>query len=525
MAFFQSLVEFIETFFLSSNPDVKMKLDIRKLENDLKMIKPEIYKNGQLTANFGNAFFVLYKETAVIQEILQNTINSDNSQVAHHYMDLLISTGFTGEYKQKVANLSYENLQENIINATNQHKAFEEQAKNLESIVKFLHTPEFKKIEQVLCQIDRLYDICRFNFMSVIHLFDKDFNEISPQPTYSNVDLEKLEEILMDLYFLVGNYELTSTQARAITVLAEQKNDGSINGEYHDKIMASLKKISSVLKRVLNKTNLLSMLKIIKKNPDLTLMPGKFNPNKIALYTIRLQKRYSANIERIQSEIKDKKIENDIKTLFEGKQIVNLQYYNADTNRFLQTAGFPSFLWVTPAMVLKTFILHFYTEQLQSLLDDIVVEGFFANQNYKKDFAAKVFTCSESILRIQEFEKKFEKDGPFDLAILKNLASESHKNADLGKKLIKKIETINAVIQHLLKKEVKAFKDMYIILETLVSESHKSKTDNISNIKMIFSSVRNRDSVEILEKQINLWNFFLEIMKNYVIINSTDKHE
>ena len=108
---------------------------------------------------------------------------------------------------------------------------------------------------------------------------------------------------------------------------------------------------------------------------------------------------------------------------------------------------------------------------------------------------------------------------------MKNLASESHKNADLGKKLIKKIETINAVIQHLLKKEVKAFKDMYIILETLVSESHKSKTDNISNIKMIFSSVRNRDSVEILEKQINLWNFFLEIMKNYVIINSTDKHE
>ena len=105
MAFFQSLVEFIETFFLSSNPDVKMKLDIRKLENDLKMIKPEIYKNGQLTGNFGNAFFVLYKETAFIQEILQNTIHSDNVQVAHHYMDLLISTGFTGDYKQRVEKL------------------------------------------------------------------------------------------------------------------------------------------------------------------------------------------------------------------------------------------------------------------------------------------------------------------------------------------------------------------------------------------------------------------------------------
>ena len=59
MAFFQSLVEFIETVFLSSNPDVKMKLDIKKIENDLKLIKPEIYKNGQVTANFGNAFYVL----------------------------------------------------------------------------------------------------------------------------------------------------------------------------------------------------------------------------------------------------------------------------------------------------------------------------------------------------------------------------------------------------------------------------------------------------------------------------------
>jgi hypothetical protein len=525
MAFFQSLIEFIETVFLSSNPDVKFKLEIKKIENELKLVSPEIYRNGEVTSNFGNAFFILYKETAIIQEILQETINSETVQIANHFMDLLISTGFTGDYKQKIANLSYENLRENIINATNQQKAYDEQNKNLESILKFLQTPEFKKIEVVLGQIDRLYDLCRFNYMNAIHLFDKEFDGLMPHPTYKSVDLEKTEEILMDLYFLVGNYEVTSTQARVITVLAEQKNDGNINGEYHEQIMSSLKKISSVLKKYFNKEILLSMLKIIKKNPNLTLMPGKYNHNKISLYTIRLQKRYTSNIERIQSEIKDKKIESDIKTLFEGKQIVNLKHYNADTNRFLQTAGFPSLLWTTPAMVLKTFIMHFYPDELQALLDDIVVEGFFANQGYKTDFSAKVFTCSESLMRIEEFEKKFEKDGAFDIAILKNLATESHKNAELGKKLTKKIETINAVIYHLLRKEVKALKDMYEILQTLISESHKSKTENISNIKMLFSTARNRDSVENLEKQINLWNFFLEIMKNYVIINSTDKHE
>jgi hypothetical protein len=111
------------------------------------------------------------------------------------------------------------------------------------------------------------------------------------------------------------------------------------------------------------------------------------------------------------------------------------------------------------------------------------------------------------------------------MAVIKNLAIESHKNADLGKKLVKKIETINAVMQHLLKNEVKALKELYGIILSLLSESHKSKTENITNIKMLFSSARNRDSVEILEKQVNLWNFFLEIMKNYVIISGTDRHE
>ena len=44
------------------------------IENKHKETVLEPLKNGQLTGNFGNAFFVLYKETAFIQEILQNTI-------------------------------------------------------------------------------------------------------------------------------------------------------------------------------------------------------------------------------------------------------------------------------------------------------------------------------------------------------------------------------------------------------------------------------------------------------------------
>jgi beta-phosphoglucomutase-like phosphatase (HAD superfamily) len=175
--------------------------------------------------------------------------------------------------------------------------------------------------------------------------------------------------------------------------------------------------------------------------------------------------------------------------------------------------------------VLKSFVSQFYPEQIQAFLNDIVVEGFFTNPAYKTEFAAKVFACSETLSKIEEFEHKFDKDEQFDYTNLRNLAIESHTNRELGRKLSKKIDNINALALHLLQSEVKALKGLYEIILTLLSETHKSKTENITNIKMLFSSVRNRDSVEILEKEFNLWNFFLEIMKNYVIINNTDKHE
>ena len=101
MAFFQSLVEFIETVFLSSNPDVKMKLDIRKLENDLKMIKPEIYKNGQLLEVDTNILYLRGSmnewgtSTALVKKNGVASITIDDELVVH---DIKIINGKDGYF-------------------------------------------------------------------------------------------------------------------------------------------------------------------------------------------------------------------------------------------------------------------------------------------------------------------------------------------------------------------------------------------------------------------------------------------
>lgn len=524
MALFQNLIDFFESIFLSSKPEVKVKLEIKKIETEIKSFKPEIYKNGMATPNLAESLHVLYTESLVILQILQNTVNSEDAHISNHYTDLLIKTGYTGESQLRLAKLNYENRKEAIIASTNEHKAYEEQQKILESLLRSLQTPDFKKIEQVLCQIDRLYDICRFNYITAIHLFDKDFepSNTSSTPNFKSIDISLLESTFMDLYYLIGNYEITNSQARAVLVLAEQKNGQALDDETQRNILSAFKKMSSVFTKILNPLNLLNFLKIIKKDPNLTLQTCTFNQNKLENFADRLQGQFSAIEERIQTEIQDKKISLDIKQLFDDRPLITVIGYNSENNIYFQDNSFPSLIWITPVQVLKSFLTYYFNQSIQTLLNSIVVEGFFTNPTYKSDFSSKVYACTESINHISHFEQQFDKSQEFDLALLRSYAKEGHKNTDLAKKLVQAIDNLNITAQKLLTVEVTAIKGLYDVIDALLSEAHKVKTEDITNIKMLFSSTRNRDNVELLEKQFPQWHFFLEIMKNYVIINEAE---
>ena len=122
-----------------------------------------------------------------------------------------------------------------------------------------------------------------------------------------------------------------------------------------------------------------------------------------------LQAQFKADEQRIKAELKDEKISAELQILFPDTPLLPLFGYNNETNLKIRDVSTSAFMWITPLQILKTFISVYFTESIRSLLNDIVVEGFFANQGYKTDFSAKVFTCSESLMRIEEFEKKFEK--------------------------------------------------------------------------------------------------------------------
>ena len=180
MGFLRALKELLESIFMSSSPEVKKRTEMRKIENELKVLPSQIFKNGLLQPNFAEIFRVLYENTKPIDDILCNTINSEDLQRNGRFEYELIITGFDADSQEKFESLDYENRKREIMDSNAQtNKLIETQKRTLENLLKQLSAPGFMKIDDTLSSLKQLSDICHFNYINIIRIFDQDFDGLA----------------------------------------------------------------------------------------------------------------------------------------------------------------------------------------------------------------------------------------------------------------------------------------------------------------------------------------------------------
>ena len=235
-----------------------------------------------------------------------------------------------------------------------------------------------------------------------------------------------------------------------------------------------------------------------------------------------LQAQFKADEQRIKAELKDEKISAELQILFPDTPLLPLFGYNNETNLKIRDVSTSAFMWITPLQILKTFISVYFTESIRSLLNDIVVEGFFNNPTYKTDFSTIIFTALEIPSIIQEFEDSFTRGKRNDLATLQNYIHNSRKDSDFYKKMELMISTINVEANKLITKETNNLKALSNQIAELLQDAKKPACELISNLKVLMISSRNRDNTDLLERQYPNWENFFEIMKNYAIISTRE---
>ncbi len=528
MGIVELFVRIFESIFLGSSPEAKRRQELRAIEAKLKAEKTVLYKSGLVQPNFAEAIHILYENTKPIHDILSCTINSGDQKQCWKYEEQLILTGFSKEAQELIQSLSFENRKEEVKTSKyTENQVFELQKQRLKKVIKEFNTPSFTMIQTVIDRLHQLADICKFNYLAAVRVFDPSFvsDNAAYKPTFQPAPIAKIEHILLDLYYLSADFEVQASMCDAVIALETLHLHGKALTENEIKrLRVNFEKISAVFKQILRPEVLKDLIRLSKKDPNFEAQSASYKSSSLQKYASFLEEQFIANDARIKFEIKDELVTAQVNKLFGEKSnsLLELKFYNSETNEQLQKNTPASLVWVLPLKIIKTFVALFCTTGIQGLMNDIVVEGFFNNPNYKSEFSASVFAFKDIEARIAKFEANFDKGGHFDESVLMGFLKDSHKDPEFVKQLVQTITSVNNAAKELIQDITSLIYEMHIHISGLLLDIKKPSPENISNLKVLMLSSRNRDNTLLLEKQHTKWREFLEIMKNYAVVGDLE---
>ena len=524
MSLFQAISDFFESLFNKNSPEVQKKIQLRKLENELRASEPIIFKNGKLLPNFAETIRLLYINTKALNELLITTIYGPDVPRNLRFENQLVLTGFSDEMQSLVESLEYENRKNQLTSesAMTTSQIFDRQHKNLEKILHELNTEPFKKIDKDLLTLRQLGDFCKFNFVTILQIFDPNFVSADPryQPSYLEIPVERVTNVLEDLYFVIKGLNLTTGTLHAIAALDTLRSGGNSLQSNSDSLKDNLKKIAFILKHVISAERLRLMICYAKGDLNYTPQAASYSDSARKHFSEMIQAKFKADEQRIKTEMKDEKINSELLDLFGNTHLLSLTGYNNDMNAKLLANSSITFAWIMPMRILKTFLATYLSDPIRSLLNDIIVEGFFNNPQFKSDFAADVFAALESAQEVQNFENSFEHGQENSMATLDGFMHDAHNDPEFFKKLEQMVTKINNDASKLITREINNLHKLSNHITSLLQDSKKPTSEIISNLKVLIMSSRNRDNTDMLEQQFPKWQLFFEIMKNYAIISN-----
>ncbi len=360
MTFFERITKFFTSLFSQETPDAKKRQELKKLETQLKNMPFPVYKNGSVLPAFAGMMLILCRCSSVLQPLLSATVRNEDPKTALKYIDFLIFTGFPPETAEIYRSLSLQERKARLSAAPDMVKEKDTQRKQFELVVKSLSSREFKVIDDVLEKLDRLADICDFNYTALLRRFDGSFSSAaSYEPHFSAAPLPELAAGLMDFYYVAAGFEMTLPVANALTALAEQFS-GHLSAQKYEELMDCSKRISSVIRR--NKPCQIVELLLKLEKKDEHFVPESERPKKqfVENYRERIQSLFAADGQRVDVELQDEKLEEGIRGLFGNQPLLTVEGYNAEMNEFLQTNTSNSLVWITPLQIMKTYFTLYF---------------------------------------------------------------------------------------------------------------------------------------------------------------------
>lgn len=522
MGIFQALSEFFESIFNRNSPEVQKRLLLRKMESEIRTFQPALFRNGCLLPNFAEAIRILYVNTKPLLELFSMTIGSTDVQRAHRFEFQLMLTGFSNENQKVIFSLSYEMRKSDLENSSmTTSQIFDRQHKKFEKVMSELGTTVFKNIDVTLNSLRQLNDLCKFNFVTILQVFDPNYisADLKYTPSYKDTPAERLVNSLEELYFQINGLKCTNSMINAVCALEQIRSGGESDNEKKNALSKNVREIAYIINHILTPDKLKKILCYCKQDNSYTPKSAVYNESVRINFEKMMQAKFKSDEQRIKTEMKDENIRTEVQQLFGDIPLQIIYGYNTEINERLMKDSSATFLWILPMQILKTFIANYFTDSIRALLNDIVIEGFFNNPTYKTEFSADVYAAAEAVQVIKDFEDSFIKSD-HSISVIEGYIKDGRNNPEFLKRLERTINDVNTLANKIITTETNSLNKLYKHLSDLIQDSKKPTSELISNLKVLLMSSRNRDNTDLLEKQYPKWEIFFKIMRNYVIITA-----
>lgn len=537
MGFFIAILEFLRDFFASlffaNSPKTIRRKKLKNILNQLRSLsRPLMTKELFVLPDFAKIIFSIYVEALPIKSILEQTIMNEDIRIANRFKDLLISEAFSSEQKKEFQLFSYKSRQAEIQKEANASIEFiqrrlKDQSKRFHKFLHSLRTAELIAIEHSIQDLYSLYDFCSFNYYELLSPFmnisPERFDEIVRDGSTANFKKIMISDImkeLLDFHFVFKNVNIDKDLLNTVEIIHKKLTSRSENKFLF--VMQQISSLQDIIKKDLPGNTILNMIRYAKGDPDYDDKTQATQAHILDDFIERLEAQFSSDLKKLLLLFQESQIDALVEKTFGDKKLYTFAGYNTTVNEHLQKSTSLSFDWIRPMDLLRTFTKQNFEIAMKNLIKTVLVEGFFIDNSFQNSLGAAFYYCEGLSDKFEDFERLFTAGEKCSLDEINAYLAEIDNGGNFEKPLAKIVDEANVIAKNIVQSSVEQYTALFSTCSQLLADSKRHNSELVSNIKVLFNSSKLRGSVSVFERELQVLEQFLEIMKNYAILLRMD---
>ena len=524
LKFLEYIQDIIFTLLGQDPQQMERRRRLREINNELHSIKPGYYRRATRTVlpEFALAILELLACLRPLRELFDRTVSAEDPKLAQRFSDYLVVARLPAHLQDIYGTFTFDNLRRRVVAAASPDTELGGIERDLTDFLGNFADAEFYSFDAEYAALQRLISLCRHSHTHLLTLFDPDFDPLKRQaaPNFRPAPADDVLPELLDLYYLVAGLDLSASLERNLDYLVERlSREGAEEAKRRTrKVLARLRQL---IAQHLSPAILLALIRSISQDPQASPEVISEQPGYLQEFRSRFQAHFNRLREKIQWELHENAVREDLKRLFGGADLLPIEGFREELARNLQELDYECFASIRPLSILKSFVAAHFERTLRGLLKRLVVEGKFENRIFQNMFTDTFFRCEGLMEKIVQTEEELQGSGALSVKKLQHFVQMYSQGKPVHNIVAKFCEGIEKALRELLDEGASLLYNLSVLLLEILNDTRQKNPQRVANIRSLGGGTNEQYLAALSAGYDNLY-LFVKVIKNFARVRQLE---